>query len=54
MNFDIEEDDDICETQKPQMNNDEDKKQIMDPTMNTILIFDLQKSNNYNIVRFRM
>jgi hypothetical protein len=28
--------------------NDEDKEQITNPTMNIIFIFDLQKSNNYN------
>ncbi len=53
-NFDTEEDDDGCEIQKPQMKNDEDKKQVTDPTMNTVFIFDLQMSNNYNSVKFEM
>jgi hypothetical protein len=39
VNSNIEEDDDICEIQKPQMKNDEDKKQITDPVMNIIFIF---------------
>ncbi len=36
------------------MKNDEDKEQITNPTMNTIFIFDLQKSNYCNNVGFGM
>jgi hypothetical protein len=36
------------------MNNDEDKEQIIDPMVNTIFIFNLQKSNNCNSARFGM
>jgi len=36
------------------MKNDEDKKQIIDPMMNTVFIFNLQKNNNYNNARFGM
>ncbi len=53
-NFDTQEDDEVCEIQKPQMKNDEDKEQIIDPIMNTIFIFDLQISNNYSSARFGM
>ncbi len=45
---------DGCEIQKPQMKKEGDKEQITDPTMNTIFIFDLQQSNNYNNARFGM
>jgi len=38
-NSDIEEDDEGCQIQKPQMKNDEDKKQIKYPTMNIVFIF---------------
>ncbi len=51
-NSNTEEDNETCEIQKPQMKNDEDKKQITDPTMNTIFIFDLHMSNNYNNAGF--
>jgi hypothetical protein len=54
VNFDIEEEDEGCQVPKPQMKNDEDKEQIIDPTVNTIFIFDLQKNNNYSKTRFRM
>jgi hypothetical protein len=40
-NFDIEEDNERCEIQKPQMKNDEDKKQITYLMVNTIFIFNL-------------
>jgi hypothetical protein len=36
------------------MKNDEDKEHIIDPMVNTIFIFDLQMSNNYNSARFGM
>jgi hypothetical protein len=41
MNSDIEEDDEECEIQKPQMKNVKNKEHIKDPTMNIIFIFDL-------------
>jgi hypothetical protein len=37
----MEEDDEDCEIQKLHMNNAKDEEQIKDPTMNTILIFNL-------------
>ncbi len=40
-NFDIEEEDEGCQLQKPQMKNDEDKEQIVDLMVNTIFIFNL-------------
>jgi hypothetical protein len=36
------------------MKNDEDKEQIIDPMMNAVFIFNLQKNNNYNNARFGM
>ncbi len=42
VNFDIKEDDEGCQIQKPQMKNDEDKEQITNPTVNIIFIFDLR------------
>ncbi len=36
-----------CEIQKPQMQNTKDEEQMEDPTVNTILIFDLQMTNKY-------
>jgi len=36
------------------MKNDEDKEKIIDPKVNTILIFDLQMNNNCNCTRFGM
>jgi hypothetical protein len=36
------------------MKNDEDKEQIIDPTVNIIFIFNLQKSNNCNNAGFGM
>ncbi len=53
-NFDIEDDDEGCEIQKPQMKNDEDKEEIKDPTVNKVFIFDLKVNNNFNNVRFVM
>ncbi len=51
-NFDTEEEDENYEIQKPQLQSIEDEKQMEDPMVNTILIFDLQMtdksiSNNY-------
>ncbi len=51
-NFDVEEDDEGCEIQKPQMKNAENKEQITNPMVKTIIIFDLQMNNNYNNARF--
>ncbi len=53
-NFDKKEEDDRCEIQKPQIKNDEDKEQIMDPTMNTVFIFERQMHNNYSSVGLGM
>ncbi len=53
-NSDTQEDDEGCQTQKPQMKNDENKEQITYPTINTIFIFNLQKNNNCSIVGFGM
>jgi hypothetical protein len=53
-NFDTEENDERCQVQKPQMQNDEDKKQITNSTMNIVFIFDLQKNNNFINVGFEM
>jgi hypothetical protein len=53
-NSNIEEDDERSEIQKSQMKNDEDKQQIIDPTANTIFIFNLQMNNNYNCAIFGM
>ncbi len=53
-NSDTKEDDEGCEIQKPQMKNVEDKKQIINLVVNTIFVFDLQMSNNYNNARFGM
>ncbi len=39
VNSNIEEDNEGCEIQKPQMKNVEDKKQITNLTMNTIFYF---------------
>ncbi len=39
VNSNIEEDDERCQIQKPHMKNDEDKEQMIDPTVNTIFIF---------------
>ncbi len=50
VNFDIEEDDERCEIQKPQRKNVKDIEQIVDPTMNKIFIFNLQMNNDYNSV----
>ncbi len=44
-NFDIKVDDEDYEVQKPHMKNVKDEEHIKDPTMNTILIFDLQMNN---------
>ncbi len=52
-NFHAKEDNDGCEIQKPQMNNDEDKEQIMNLAVNIVFIFDLQM-NNYNSAKFGM
>jgi hypothetical protein len=40
-NFDSKEDDEGCEIQKLHMKNAKNKEQIIDPTINTIFIFDL-------------
>ncbi len=36
VNFDIKEDNEGCQIQKPQMKNDEDKEQIIDPMVNKV------------------
>jgi hypothetical protein len=36
------------------MKNDEDKNRIIDLVVNIVFIFNLQKNNNCNIVRFGM
>jgi hypothetical protein len=54
VNFDIEDDDEGCEIQKPQMKNDEDKEQIKDLVVNIVFIFDLKMNNNCNNARFVM
>ncbi len=41
VNSDIEEDDEGCEIQKPQMKNVKDKEQIIDLMVNAIFIFNL-------------
>ncbi len=51
-NFDMEEDDENCEIQKPHMQSIKVEEQMKDPMVNIILIFDLNminkfKSNNY-------
>ncbi len=46
-NFDIKVDDEDYEIQKPHMKNVKDEEQIKDPTMNTILIFNLQMNNKF-------
>ncbi len=38
-----QENDEGCQLQKPHMKNDENKEQIIDPTMNIIFIFYFQK-----------
>ncbi len=48
MNSDIEEDNEGCQIHKPQMENDGDKEEIIDPVVNIVFIFDMQKSNNCN------
>jgi hypothetical protein len=45
-NFDIAEDNEGCEIQKPHMKNVEDKEQIIDLVVNKVFIFNLQMSNN--------
>jgi hypothetical protein len=40
-NFDIEEEDEDYEIYKPQLKSTEDEEQREDPTVNTILIFNL-------------
>jgi hypothetical protein len=54
VNFDIEEEDEGCQIQKPQMKNDENEKQITNPMVNIIFIFNMQISNNCNSARFGM
>jgi hypothetical protein len=54
VNCNIEEDNERCQIHKPHMKNDEDKKQIIDPMLNIVFIFDLQKNNNCNNARFWM
>ncbi len=51
---DTKEDDEGYQVQKPQMKNDENKKQITNLAVNTIFIFNLQTSNNCKSVEFRM
>ncbi len=46
-NFDMEEEDEDCEIQKSQMQSIKDEEQMKDPTINTILIFDLQMINKF-------
>ncbi len=58
-NFDMEEEDEDCEIQKPQMQNTKDEEQVEDPMVNTILIFNLQMinksvNNNYRSEGFGM
>ncbi len=57
--FDMEEEDEVYELQKPYMQSTKDEEQMEDPTINTILIFDLHMinksmSNNYKNERFGM
>jgi hypothetical protein len=54
VNFDMKEDNEDCEIQKPQMKNAEDKEHIIDPTVNIVFIFDLQMNNNCKSARFGM
>ncbi len=44
-NFDTGEKDEDCEIYKPQIQSLEDEEQMKDPTINTILIFNLQMIN---------
>lgn len=46
-NFDLEQDDEDCETQKSQMKNVEDEKQIQDLRMNIMLIFNMKINNKF-------
>ncbi len=54
VNSNTKEDNEGCQIQKPQMKNDEDKEQIIDPMVNKVFIFYLQKNNNYNSVKIGM
>jgi hypothetical protein len=54
VNSNIEEDDEGCEIQKPQMKNVKDKWLNIDLMVNTIFIFNLQMNNNYKSVGFGM
>ncbi len=44
-NSNMEEEDEDCEIQKPQMWRIEDEEQMKDPMVNIVLIFDLQMTN---------
>jgi hypothetical protein len=44
-NFDMEEDDENCEIQKPHMQSIAVEEYIKDPMVNTILVFDLHMTN---------
>ncbi len=46
-NFNMKEEDEACEMKKPYMQSIEDEEQMEDPTINIILIFDLQMTNKF-------
>jgi hypothetical protein len=46
-NFDMEEDDENCEIQKPHMQSIAVEEYIKDPMVNTILVFDLHMTNKF-------
>jgi len=50
----MEEDNEGYEIHKPHMKNAANKKQITNPMVNTIFIFDLQMNNNCRSVEFGM
>ncbi len=52
--FDIKEDNETCEIQKPQMKNVENKEQITDSIVNIVFIFNLHMNNNCKSARFGM
>jgi hypothetical protein len=52
-NSDMKEEDEDYEIQKPQMQNTKYDEQMEDPTINTILIFDLQMTNKSVINNYR-
>ncbi len=46
-NFDMEEEDENCEIQKPHMQSIEVEEQMKDPMVNIISIFDLHMTNKF-------